>query len=175
MKRKQLVFISIIISLLCYSNLNANKYSSNFGFSIIYPNNWYLYSHLDDYKTLKEAQEAGGNYFHITNYNPDTAPGTSEFRENDIKIAIYFYKLNNKSIDNWIKVQCKNNESKILSKTKVLLGNKSFFKILTVSGDAEYTIFYYSNGKHIAEFVFYPPYTKQLNKIIDIIKTFEFK
>ena len=177
MKYSYLLTITIILSFLpgtiyCQNNNDWNIYNSKHGFSIMYPNNWYLDSSIESYDFLAQANEQGGNHFCITSYDTNNVknPGIPINTE-EIKIEIWI--IIDEYLDKfpWIPTSYQ-----IIDDEKILLHDGNARRILFSLSDnlKDYLTLdiYYETSAFCVKFSCYP-YDSQYTLLFDeIVKTF---
>jgi hypothetical protein len=177
MKKNILSAIIIILSFLpgsiyCQDNNDWNIYISRHGFSIMYPDNWYLDSSIENYDILTLANEQGGNHFCITSYDMNNVknPGLP-LNSNEIKIEIWI--ILNDYLDKfpWIPPS-----DKIIRDQKISLPDGNARRILFSLSDnlKDYLTLdiYYETSVFFVKFSCYPYDSQYTSYFDEIIKTF---
>ena len=177
MKKKFLLTITIILSFLpgsiyCQNN-NWNTYNSRHEFSIMYPDNWYLDSTIENYDVLAQANKQRGNHFCITSYDMNNLknPGLP-LDNNEIKIEIWI--ILDEYLDEfpWIP-----SPDKIINDEQILLAQGKARRILFSLSDnlKDYLTLdiYYETSAFFVKFSCYPFDSQYMSIFDEIVKTFK--
>lgn len=93
-------------------------------FSIKYPENWRVESTVDNYSTVAEAEQAGGNHFAIWSFQNEYKYGVRPIPQNELKIEANLYSNFTKTLEEWIKEQ-----QNIIKTEDILINGKTAKKI----------------------------------------------
>ncbi len=173
---KNKIFIFLFLVLVVNQNLFSKEFKSKHGFSITYPNNWYFTNDIENFNSIYDAEEVGGNHFSIYNYDFSKIEyGSEVFEGNHLKLEVNIFKFKEKTFKNWLS-KMKDSNEKIFSISDVVIGKRIFYQVNSMIENLEYVVFYFQIKTYIISFVFYPQEEKKHLKVIkEIIKTFEFK
>lgn len=127
--------VLLLVLILFYQlNLFSKDYKSKHGFSISYPKNWYLTNEIENYSSIQEAEEIGTNDFSIYNYQPATIDYEPElFKFGHLKIEVAIYSSREKNFHKWFAKQEKDTSEKIISISKIGIGNKKFYQVKSIN------------------------------------------
>jgi hypothetical protein len=160
------------------NTLAGNSYESEHGFKIDYPEGWYLETFMDIYKTLREAERVGGNFFQITSYPAEGARSESQ----------HLFSRDTLRIDGWVYPGYNGTLGQLITQTKNVTKLENF----TIDGkkakkvwmkaedsgsfgeDEVLSIYFVDEGKKVI-FVCYPLYSSLMDKCDEIIGSFRFE
>ncbi len=180
MRYKNLTTIFILLALIMSGPVSAlaeNTYKSEHGFAIDYPEGWHLETYMDIYKTLREAERVGGNFFRITSYPKDDARADSP----------NLFSRDMLRVDGWVYPHYKGTLGKLITQTRNVTKLENF----TIDGkkakkvwrraedesslgdDQVLSIYFVDKDKKVI-FTCYPSYSSLLQECYEIVGSFRF-
>jgi len=173
------IVILLALILACAEKSFAdNTYKSEHGFEIDYPEGWHLATFMDIYKTLREAERVGGNFFRITSYPADDArsEGTHMFSRDTLRV------------DGWVYPRYKGTLGQLITQTKnvtklenFMIDGKKAKKVWrkteggsSLGDDEVLSIYFVDEGKKVI-FICYPSYSSLGGKCDEIVGSFRFE
>ena len=181
MRYINLASIAVLLALMltCAEKSFAdNTYQSEHGFKIDYPEGWHLATFMDIYKTLREAERVGGNFFRITS-SPEDDPRSE---------SAHIFSRDTLRVDVWVYPSYKGTLGQLITQTKNVTKLENF----TIDGkkakkvwrkvedgsslldDEVLSIYFVDKDKKVI-FTCYPSYSSLMDECDEIVRSFRFE
>ena len=167
----------LVLAAALYAQAEAT-YESEHGFKIEYPQGWHLETFMDIYKSLREAERVGGNFFRITSYPPNDPRADSPrlFSRDMLRIDVWVYPGYNGTLGELV------TQTRGVSRLEnIMIDGKKAKKVWREAedsatlGDDKVLSIYYVNNKNKVIFVCLPTYSSLLDKCDEVAKSFRFE
>jgi len=181
MRDRNLTTAAILLTLILWgpaSTLAESTYKSKHGFAINYPEGWHLATYMDIYKTLREAERVGGNFFRITSYPEDDARAESP----------NLFSRDILRVDGWVYPRYKGTLGQLITQTRNVtrlenftIDGKKAKKVwrkaedeISLGDDQVLSIYFVDEDKKVI-FTCYPTYSSLMDECDKIVGSFGFE
>ena len=171
---------ALMLALILSATVNTlaeNTYESKHGFKIDYPQGWHVETFMDIYKTLRDAERVGGNFFQITSYPADDAQSDSQ----------YMFPRDTLRVDGWVYPGYNGTLGQLITQTRDVtklenftIDGKKAKKVWRKTGDGSslgddqvLSIYFVDDGKKVI-FICHPLYSSLMDMCDEIVGSFRF-